>query len=86
MSARGLMENPTLFTGTVKTPWTAVEAFVGLAVRSPLPYGLVLHHVGEMTRSSMTRAHRASLHETGDMLDLIDWVQANAAASGTDVL
>ena len=81
MSARGLMENPTLFTGTEKTPWSAVEAFVGLAVRSPLPYGLVLHHVGEMARASLTRADRASLHETGNMLDLIDWVDANAASS-----
>ena len=78
MSARGLLENPSLFAGPDRTPWHVVDEFIGLAVRNPLPYGLVQYHVTEMTSRVLTRPDRQSLQRASNLLDLIDWVNARA--------
>lgn len=75
MSARGLLENPALFAGEPVTPLAAVDKFIGHTMQSPLPYGLVLHHISEMSRKILTRAERATMMESStSMLELIDWL------------
>ncbi|KAF2724528.1 FMN-linked oxidoreductase [Polychaeton citri CBS 116435] len=77
MAARGLLENPTMFAGDQKVPVEAVRKFLESAVRSPIPFQLVLHHVGEMTArmEGMGKREKRRLMECADMMDLIDFIE-----------
>ncbi|KAF2487742.1 hypothetical protein BDY17DRAFT_17297 [Neohortaea acidophila] len=77
MAARGILENPALFAGYETTPPECVRAFLRLAVRYPIPYALVLHHMADMTNRmpDMTKRERKRLMECQDLVDLIDFVQ-----------
>ena len=79
MSARRLLENPALFTGADKTPWETVRRFFIHTLRDPLPYGLVIHHVTEMTRKNLSRTDRSVLQQAGNMVDLVDWFESRSA-------
>lgn len=77
MAARGILENPALFAGYERTPVECVQRFMELAVRYPIPFALVLHHMGEMTgrMEGMTKKKRRELMGCEDLLDLVDWVE-----------
>lgn len=77
MAARGILENPALFAGFGVTPVECVQKFLSYAIRCPIPFPLVLHHVGEMTgrMESMNKAERRKLMDCQDLLDLVDFVQ-----------
>lgn len=74
MAARGILENPALFAGNEVTPTNCVHKFLEYAVRFPIPYPLVLHHISEMTAKmpGMTKKERKRLMECRDLVDLID--------------
>jgi tRNA-dihydrouridine synthase 4 len=76
MAARGILENPAMFAGDEVTPIDCVKDFMELAVRCPIPFPLVLHHVGEITARmpGMGKKERKALMECQDLLDLIDFV------------
>jgi tRNA-dihydrouridine synthase 4 len=74
MAARGILENPALFAGFKRTPDECVRAFVGFAVRYPIPFALVLHHVSEMS-GKLGKKEKKKLMECRDMIDLIDFVE-----------
>lgn len=76
MAARGLLENPTFFAGFDATPAESVLKFLECAIRCPIPYPLVLHHVGEMTgrMSGMGKKERKKLMDCEDLIDLIDYI------------
>ncbi|CZR61763.1 related to A.brasilense nifR3 protein [Phialocephala subalpina] len=83
MSARGLLENPALFRGDENCPWEVVEAFMEKVVRAPLPFKLVVHHLGEMGGSDrsqkgktlFSKEERAELMACEGMVELIDWCE-----------
>ena len=77
MAARGILENPALFTGSDTTPAECVHKFLECAVRYPIPYPLVLHHVSEMTgrMPGMTKREKKRLMECRDLVDLIDYAE-----------
>ena len=77
MAARGILENPTLFAGYHVTPAECVRKFFRHAVRCPIPFPLVLHHVSEMTgrMPGMTKKERKRLMECRDLVGLIDYVE-----------
>ena len=77
MAARGILENPALFIGAEITPINCVQAFLKYAVRFPIPYPLVLHHVAEMTARMLgiTKRVRKQLMGCRDLVDLIDFVE-----------
>lgn len=77
MAARGILENPALFAGHDVTPAECVRAFMGHAVRCPIPFPLVLHHVSEMTgrMQGMGKRERKKLMECQDLVELMDWVE-----------
>lgn len=83
MAARGLLENPALFDGYEVTPVECVRRFVELAVRCPMPFALVLHHVGEMTAKmeGMRKRERKTLMACVDLIDLVDLVDEQWAGS-----
>ncbi|KAK4105612.1 FMN-linked oxidoreductase [Parathielavia hyrcaniae] len=84
MSARAILCNPALFAGHPACPWPAVETFLNNVVRCPLPFKLVQHHVSEMCGPGMgpdksallTKPERAALMACGNMLDLMDFLDA----------
>ncbi|EME41576.1 hypothetical protein DOTSEDRAFT_73865 [Dothistroma septosporum NZE10] len=77
MAARGMLENPALFAGYQATPPQCVHDFMNWAVKCPIPYPLVLHHIGEMTARmpGMTKKEKKHLMACKDLLDLIDYVE-----------
>ena len=70
------MENPALFAGHISTPSEAVHKFITYAMRCPLPYKLLLHHLSEMTRGLLTKKERIEMLENRDVVELIDWLRA----------
>jgi tRNA-dihydrouridine synthase 4 len=84
MSARGLLENPALFdeSGKGGCTWEVVERFMNKVIRQPIPFKLVVHHLGEMGGSDrsqkgetlMTKEERMGLVACRDMLALIDYL------------
>ena len=77
MAARGILENPALFKRYDVTPSGCVRKFVEHAVRCPIPFPLVLHHISEMTGGmpGMMKKERKRLMECRDLVDLIDYVE-----------
>lgn len=77
MAARGILENPALFTGKSITPARCVRDFLEYAVRCPIPFPLVLHHMAEMTArmQGMTKKERKRLMACRDLIDLIDFAE-----------
>ncbi|KAF7187807.1 tRNA-dihydrouridine(20a/20b) synthase [NAD(P)+] [Pseudocercospora fuligena] len=77
MAARGLMENPTMFAGYAIPSGRSVVDFLQWAVRCPIPFPLVLHHVFEMTAKmeGTTKKEKKRLMQCGDLVDLIDFVE-----------
>jgi tRNA-dihydrouridine synthase 4 len=90
MAARALLANPALFKGYGGCPWEAVERFMGYVVRAPIPFKLVVHHLGEMCGSGghgveggsgvsgalLSKRERAELVACGNMLELMDWLDS----------
>lgn len=90
MSARAILANPALYAGHDVCPWEAVDTFLNHAVRCPLPFKLVLHHLGEMCgpgfgpdRSALlSRKERAMMMGCLDMVDLIDFMDGKRTEKG----
>jgi tRNA-dihydrouridine synthase 4 len=78
MAARGLLENPALFAQHTEVPAMCVKDFLAWAVRCPIPFALVLHHLTEMTARmpGMTKRERRAMMQCADLLDLLDFVGA----------
>lgn len=77
MAARGILENPALFVGYNLTPKECALKFMEYAVRCPIPFPLVLHHVSEMTgrMEGMGKRERKKLMDCRDLVELVDWVE-----------
>jgi tRNA-dihydrouridine synthase 4 len=59
MSARGILENPALFSGYDRTPWECVDRFCELSVQYASPSSIFHHHLAKMTTSILSAAdHR----------------------------
>jgi tRNA-dihydrouridine synthase 4 len=88
MAARAILSNPALFKGFESCPWEAVEKFMSYVIRAPIPFKLVVHHLGEMCGNGghgerggdgvsgalLTKKERAEMVNCRDMLELIDWL------------
>ncbi|KAK0657432.1 hypothetical protein B0T16DRAFT_60237 [Cercophora newfieldiana] len=90
MSARAILANPALYAGYEACPWEAVDTFLNNAVRCPLPFKLVLHHVSEMCAPGLgpnkkvllSRKERGELMGCGNMLELIDFLDGKRGEWG----
>lgn len=77
MAARGILENPAMFGGYDATPPECVRKFMAWAVRCPIPFPLVLHHVCEITvrMPGMTKKEKKALMGCADLVDVIGFVE-----------
>jgi len=90
MSARAILANPALYAGYDTCPWEAVDTFLNHAVRCPLPFKLVLHHLTEMCapgfgpnkNALLSRKERAAMMGCGNMVDLIDFMDGKRVVKG----
>lgn len=90
MSARAILANPALYAGHDVCPWEAVDTFLNHAVRCPLPFKLVLHHLGEMCgpgfgpdkSALLSRKERARMMVCLNMVDLIDFMDGKRMEKG----
>lgn len=77
MAVRGILANPALFAGHKTTPWLAVEMFWDLATSYGLPFRIIQHHLSQMLDKSIPRKHLKEMNETTQLVDMIDWFDAN---------
>lgn len=84
MAARGILENPSLFAGHDITTIECLRHFMKWAVRCPIPFPLVLHHISDMTAKmpAMTKKVRRELMKCDDLVDLIDFVEERWERTG----
>lgn len=87
MAARALLLNPALFAGWDATPVECIQKFLREAVGAPIPFSLVLHHVGEMSAGmaqgeGLGREARRALMGCRDLVDLIDFVEERWGLGG----
>lgn len=77
MAARGLLENPALFAEQNAVPVECVQSFLYHAVRCPMPFPLVLHHVHEITAKyrDMGKKEKRRLMACQDLVELVDFVE-----------
>jgi tRNA-dihydrouridine synthase 4 len=77
MAARGILENPALFAKHTEVPVECLRDLLAWAIRCPIPFTLVLHHVTEMTARmpGMTKRERKAMMQCADLLDLLDFVE-----------
>ncbi|KAK0746228.1 dihydrouridine synthase 4-like protein [Schizothecium vesticola] len=93
MSARAILANPALYAGHDACPWSAVDTFLNHAVRCPLPFKLVLHHLAEMCgpgfgpdkSALLSRKERARMMGCLNMVDLIDFMDGKRMEKGGGV-
>lgn len=74
MAARGILENPALFSGADQTPVRAVRAFMAYVSAGGIRFELVVHHLSEMVARSTTKRQRKGLVAARDFVDVVDWV------------
>jgi tRNA-dihydrouridine synthase 4 len=77
MAARGMLENPALFAGYDVTPVECVQKFMGYALRCPIPFELVRHHLCDMTikMDGMGKKQKGALMACRDLLELTEFVE-----------
>nr|OQO22756.1 hypothetical protein B0A51_07225 [Rachicladosporium sp. CCFEE 5018] len=77
MSARGILENPTVFASLAVTPVESVQKFMKYAVKHPIPFPLLLHHLSEMSAGvkGMNKKEKSRLMACRDLFDAIDFVE-----------
>ena len=75
MSARGILENPCLFSGHAITTLEAVAKIMAHAAATGLRYELVQYHVHEMLSKTATKRQKKQIMECRDMLQLTDWLE-----------
>ncbi|XP_075229373.1 dihydrouridine synthase 4 isoform X2 [Lycorma delicatula] len=96
MAARGLLQNPALFSGYDKTPVACVEAWVKLAIESEMPFQCFHHHLVFMLEKILPKPERRIfnvLSSTPDVLDsLVNYfsievpVRNNLSRFRTDII
>jgi tRNA-dihydrouridine synthase 4 len=75
MSARGLLENPALFAGHEKTPWSAVSRYTELAIKYGSCHAIMHHHLSTMMQSLLPNAdlrHFNTLTSIPSVLDFLN--------------
>lgn len=77
MAARGILENPGMFTGEDFVTPDCMMGFLEWTVRCPIPFPLVLHHVSEMVgkMEGTTKKLKREVMECHDLIDLIDFME-----------
>jgi tRNA-dihydrouridine synthase 4 len=78
MSARGLLENPALFSGHRTTPWQAVEKYIDLAVQYGTCHAILHHHLVTMLEKVLSPSasrHFNTLASIPAIIDFIDRIK-----------
>ncbi|CAG8432895.1 4724_t:CDS:2 [Diversispora eburnea] len=77
MSARGLLKNPTLFTGLEYTSWNCIEKFVKLSIAYGTNHFIFHHHLMYMFEEVMSNAERKTFNTLTSIPAIIDHLEEN---------
>jgi len=75
MAARGLLENPALFSGSRQTPAACIREYVDLALHHATPFKTAHHHLAQMTISHFTRPERLAFYSCKSMSGTLDFLR-----------
>lgn len=74
MSARGLLENPALFAGHTKTPWSAVTRYIELATTYGSCHAIMHHHLATMMQSLLPNASLRNFNTLTSIPSILDFI------------
>ncbi|KAI8612004.1 hypothetical protein BC830DRAFT_1068169 [Chytriomyces sp. MP71] len=77
MAARGLLENPALFSGFKTTPLDAVEAYTRLAIGYGTNFFIMHHHLMMMTEKSMSKTEKKLFNTLPSSAAVLDYLEEN---------
>ncbi|GIY34522.1 hypothetical protein CDAR_554321 [Caerostris darwini] len=72
MSARGLLENPSLFTGTETTPSACIEEWISLSLSYGCTFTNIHHHLMYMLEKTLPRAERKLFNSYTSLASVLD--------------
>lgn len=75
MAARGMLENPAMFSGFVVTPTQCVADWVRLALTTGTPFLCFHHHLIYMCEKSFSRAERRIFNSLSSTAAVIDYLR-----------
>ncbi|KAI9203427.1 uncharacterized protein BJ171DRAFT_509647 [Polychytrium aggregatum] len=75
MAARGLLENPALFSGAATTPWECVEEYVRLGIAYGSTTHIFHHHIMFMLDKLMSRAEKRYFNTISTIPGIVDYLQ-----------
>lgn len=81
MSARGLLENPALFAGHAKTPWSAVTRYLDLATTYGSCHAILHHHLVTMMQSILPPSTARHFNTLSSIPSIIDFVNEHSAVN-----
>lgn len=77
MSVRGILANPTLFSGTKHATWGSVEKLINYSLEYGLPFRLIQHHLSCMLEPQIPKNLYLQLMDTKSTIELLDWLDQN---------
>ncbi|CAG8502284.1 5745_t:CDS:2 [Paraglomus occultum] len=75
MSARGILENPALFSGHKRTPWACVEKFVRLSLDYGNNFFIFHHHLIYMLEKVMSNAESKAFNTLTNTPAVLDYLE-----------
>lgn len=75
MAARGLLQNPAMFTGVEHTPVECVKKYMVLAIASGTTHFIFHHHLMYMLESSMSRAEKRMFNILYSIPSILDYME-----------
>ncbi|CAG8550687.1 11275_t:CDS:2 [Paraglomus brasilianum] len=75
MSARGILENPALFSGYNRTPWECVEKFMRLSLDYGNNFFIFHHHLIYMLENVMSNAESKAFNTLANTPAVLDYLE-----------
>lgn len=80
MAARGLLNNPAMFSGYEATPLRCVRDWTRIAMKTGTPFNTFHHHLIYMCEASLSRAEQKYLNTLGSTASVLDYLEAKYAS------
>ncbi|KAH3880911.1 tRNA-dihydrouridine(20a/20b) synthase [NAD(P)+]-like [Dreissena polymorpha] len=77
MSARGMLQNPAMFTGLENTPLQCMEDWVAIALQYGTPFSIFHHHLMYMCERIMSKAERRIFNSLPSTAAVLDYLREN---------
>lgn len=83
MAARGLLNNPAMYSGCMHTPISCVRDWVEIALQTGVTFTLFHHHLMFMMESVMSRPEKRVFNTLSSIPAVLDYLEEHYALSST---